>query len=82
MSGVWSLKEEGTKHEVVYPLPRCQLSMDLFGNGIAGVGEPILMGTQPQAHNMWKKAPIETDFSPNSWNVFEPHKEKLELGSR
>lgn len=56
--------------------------MDLFGNGIAGAGEPISMGTQPQAHNMWKKAPIETDFSPNSWNVFEPHKEKLELGSR
>lgn len=56
--------------------------MDLFGNGIARAGEPISMRTQPQAQNIWKKAPVEVDFSPNSWNVFEPHKEKLELGSR
>ena len=40
------------------------------------------MGSQPQAHNLGKKAPIEADFSTSSWNAFEPLNEKRELGSR
>lgn len=46
------------------------------GCGISLDGLPV-PGAEPV-----EESPTEADFCPNSWNVFEPHKHKRELGSR
>lgn len=50
--------------------------MEWQGCGISLDG---LLAPGPQP---WKRAPAEAEQSPNSWNVFEPHKEKWELGKQ
>lgn len=50
-----------------------------FQNANGRAVQSVKVGTQTQAHDWGKKAPIEADSGPNFWNVFEPHMEKLEL---
>lgn len=50
--------------------------MEQQGRGISLDGF-LAPGPQP-----WKRTSAEAEQSPNSWNVFEPHKEKRELGKQ
>ena len=79
---VWSLRSRGT-HTPGHSPPSWDAhsewvfwEMEWQGHGISLDG---LLAPGPQP---WERAPAEAERSPNSWNVFEPHKEKRELGKQ